>query len=323
MVAQLAAFDDEAQSRPNVNESENAAELPAVGDLIDSSYRVTRELGRGGMGVVLAAVDERLERKVAIKLIHPRLSSPGDRERLLREARAMARVNHPNVISIHSFGEHGIVPYFVMQLIEGQTLDVWRRERGAAIDLDTKLSILNDVCNGISAIHAAGTIHRDIKPGNILIDAELHAWVADFGISVGGSQQHASNGTAGTPTYMAPEVSSAPSTWSESSDVYSLACVAYEFLVGPLAASRNGRIALVSEGSVAKLAAPSSVRGQLPASLDRLFSESLARDPAERTSSVGQFRRELLAAYEYDAESVRFIFKRDTDGAPRSEARAR
>jgi serine/threonine-protein kinase len=300
MLAQLAAFDDRA-SPVGVDD----ADLPVAGDLIDTTYRVTRELGRGGMGVVLAAFDERLQRKVAIKLIRPKLSTRADCERLLQEARAMARVSHPNVISIHAFGQHGLVPYFAMQLIEGKSLDVWRRERTELIELDTKLSFLNDVCNGVSAIHATGTIHRDIKPGNILIDAQLHAWVADFGICVADSEDDAENGIVGTPTYMAPELSSSLGTSSQASDVYSLARVAYELLVGPLPSRRSRKHAAFSP----ELPAPSSVGPELPASLDRLFAESLACDPAARTRSVEQFRRQLLLACEHDPESARFVFK--------------
>src|SRR6187431_1501703 len=154
------------------------------GTIIGGCYRLLHELGRGAMGVVLLAVDEQLERRVAIKLIREDLANANFRQRFMQEARAMAQVNHPNVLGIYAFGEHEGAPYFVSELVEGVTLETWLLQRTEPPELQTALGILNDVCHAVSAIHAAGTVHRDLKPSNILLDRALRSRVADFGVSI-------------------------------------------------------------------------------------------------------------------------------------------
>src|SRR5688572_30857707 len=139
---------------------------PPIGASIGDVYTIEGELGGGAMGVVLAATDRVLGRKVAIKLIRSNLRADDFRERFMLEARAMALVSHPNVVTIHAFGEHEGNPFMVMELVEGQTLDNWLADQSPHPDLDQALRILNQVCLGVSAIHAAGTLHRDLKPSN-------------------------------------------------------------------------------------------------------------------------------------------------------------
>ena len=177
------------------------------GTLIDSIYRTKDTLGRGGMGVVMRARDERLERDVAIKLIRPELIDETIRARFLSEARAMARVHHPNVLPIYAFGESDGVPYLVTELVEGGTVEHWLGASAGAPDVDTALRILDETCRGVSAIHAASTIHRDLKPSNLLLGEDLRVRVADMGIAdllqrVSSDRQAE---LVGTPEYMAPE----------------------------------------------------------------------------------------------------------------------
>jgi len=144
-----------------------------AGDLVDRTYRVERALGVGGMGVVALAVDERLDRKVAIKFIRPELFAfPEMRTFFHNEARAMARVSHRNVLSVFAFGEHQGTPYFVMEYVDGRTADQWLHTRPADSfpDLDEAICILDQACLGVEAIHATSTVHRDLKPTNLLID---------------------------------------------------------------------------------------------------------------------------------------------------------
>ncbi|MCL2779147.1 MAG: response regulator [Polyangiaceae bacterium] len=144
-----------------------------AGDLVDRTYRVERALGVGGMGVVALAVDERLDRKVAIKFIRPELFAfPEMRTFFHNEARAMARVSHRNVLSVFAFGEHQGTPYFVMEYVDGRTADQWLRMRPADSfpDIDEAMCILDQACLGVEAIHATATVHRDLKPTNLLID---------------------------------------------------------------------------------------------------------------------------------------------------------
>ncbi len=287
------------------------------GSVIGGSYRLMDELGRGAMGVVLLALDERLQRRVAIKLIRRDVVEPGFYERFTLEARAMAQVNHPNVLCIYAFGEHEGTPYFVTELVEGVTLEAWLAARHAAPDLETALRILDDVCKAVAAIHAAGTVHRDLKPSNILIDAQLRTRVADFGVST----RYAGNATtvgemAGTPAYMAPEIALAegqPGTPSPLSDIYSLGCVAFELLVGQRPFQAQGEFAWIVQHMTQPVPIPSSLRPDLPRSFDRVLAGALVKDPAARTQSVEEFRRALLAASREALEPERILVAEDDD----------
>lgn len=270
------------------------------GSVIGGCYRLIRELGRGGMGVVLLAMDEQLQRRVAIKLIRSDVIEPGFHARFMSEARAMAQVNHPNVLCIYAFGEHEGTPYFVSELVEGQTLEAWREALNGRPDLETSLRILDDVCKAVAAIHAAGTVHRDLKPSNILIDAELRSRVADFGVSTrlsGGGA--AALEMAGTPAYMAPEVALSegqPAQPSPLSDIYSLGCIAFELLTGRRPFQARGTHSWILQHVTEPVPLPSSVRPDLPKSFDRVLLGALEKDPARRTPSAEDFRRGLIAA---------------------------
>ncbi|HEX7663352.1 MAG TPA: serine/threonine-protein kinase, partial [Polyangiaceae bacterium] len=157
-----------------------------AGTVIGGVYRVVGVIGRGGMGVVLRAHDERLERDVAIKLIRPELLNDDLRGRFLSEARLMARVAHSNVLPIYSFGEHEGAPYIVTKLLNGRTVEDWVkgfRKQNTLPDLETAFAILDETCKGVSAIHAAETVHRDLKPSNLLMDHDGSIAVADMGVA--------------------------------------------------------------------------------------------------------------------------------------------
>jgi eukaryotic-like serine/threonine-protein kinase len=289
----------------------------AAGTLIGGSYRLMGELGRGAMGIVLLALDERLQRRVAIKFIRSDVVEPGFYARFTQEARAMARVSHPKVLCIYAFGEHEGTPYFVSELVEGVTLEAWLQARPSPPDLESVVRILDDVCKAISAIHAAGTVHRDIKPSNILVDADLRTRVADFGVSTryAGATSAASE-MAGTPAYMAPEVAmwegqlGAPSPLS---DIYSLGCVAFELLVGRRPFQAQGEYSWIVQHATQPVPVPSSLRPDLPRSFDRVLTQALAKTPAERTQSVEELRRGLLAAHRDAFEPERIVVAEDDE----------
>jgi serine/threonine-protein kinase len=271
----------------------------APGTLVDGCYRLVSALGRGAMGIVMLAEDERLERRVAIKFIRDDLVDPGFQERFTLEARAMARVSHPNVLVIHAFGNHDGIPYFVTEFVEGVTLETWLCEQSKPIELATVLRILGEICHGVSAIHAAGTVHRDLKPSNILLDADLRARVADFGIStrpaVAGEHREE---LAGTPAYMAPELAGLegrPHLPSPLSDVYALGCMAFELLTGQRPFEAHGQLAWIVKHASAPVPLPSGLRSDLPRGFDRVLLRALAKDPKLRTSSVEELRRDLTA----------------------------
>jgi serine/threonine-protein kinase len=307
-----------ATSLPNQPPASADVELPAPGTVVGDGYRVLGRLGGGAMGVVLLALDERLDRKVAIKLIRPELSWSDFRERFVSEARAMARVNHPNVLHIHSFGEYQNIPYFVMELVEGRTLDQWLATGPSPPELETALRILRDVCRGVAAIHAADTLHRDLKPSNILLDAELRAHVADLGLSVlcrGPSKAE----VVGTPAYMAPEITSQDEidpALRQRADVYSLGCIAYELITGHRPSEDEDAIARLLKHDDApprSARAPSLLRPGLPAAFDEVIMRALAEDPSERTPSAEAFARALAAARLGSSEPDRILVAEDDD----------
>jgi eukaryotic-like serine/threonine-protein kinase len=285
------------------------------GEIIDG-YRIVRLLGRGSMGVVFLAHDETLDRHVAIKFTDPNLT-PSFRERFVEEARAMARVSHPNVLQVHAFGEKDATPYFVMEFVEGCTLEQWLREQPSPPDLDVALRILNELCLGVDAIHAQNTVHRDIKPSNILLDDKLRPRVADLGLAaLRRIDQPIASEMVGTPAYMAPEIvftSLSDPALASRSDVYSLACVAFELLTGRLPFDGTGNVGIVLQHAVEPAPAPSSLRPGLPEELDRALLHALAKSPLDRTASIEEFRRDLANARCDSLEPKRILVAEDHD----------
>jgi serine/threonine-protein kinase len=292
-----------------------------AGTTIGGTYRVVDLIGRGGMGVVLRAHDGLLERDVAIKVIRPDLLDDHLRERFLTEARAMARVCHPNVLPIYAFGEHEGAPYFVTQIARGQTVEAWLRARDPRVapDLDVAFSILEDTCRGVAAIHAARTVHRDIKPSNLLLDPDFGVCVADMGVAalVRGESRDAWRDIVGTPEYLAPECALQVEIALElahRADVYSLGCLAFELLTGstPFAGKRTALACMVAHASELP-PRPSSRRPDLSPELDAAILAALVKDPLERTPSAVALWRALDAARSSTREPVRILVAEDDD----------
>ncbi len=291
------------------------ADLPEPGAIVGGNYQIVSELGRGAMGVVVSAFDQSLERTVAIKLIRAELLDSGFRRRFIDEARVMAQINHPNVVCIHAFGEHGSMPYFVMELVEGTDLERWQRRQTGLPDIDVSVQILNEVCLGVSAIHEAGAVHRDIKPSNILLDAHMRSRVADFGVS---ARALGNDGAiVGTPGYIPPEAVLSPAQHKAPdprSDVFALGCVAYELLTGVHPFKRQGDLLwTVLSPEQIQIPLPSSVREALPVEFDRVLSRALAWNVEERTPSVEAFRRGLLDALHGDGRPERIVVAEDDE----------
>jgi serine/threonine-protein kinase len=288
-----------------------------AGTRVGGVYRVIGPLGSGSMGVVFLAQDETLDRRVAIKFIHSSLDSGDFQERFTSEARAMARVSHPNVLQIYAFGEHHGSPYFAMEFIEGQTLEQWIARRSGFPDLDVARQILDGVCAGLEAIHGADTVHRDLKPGNVLLDTTLRPHIADLGLAMLCQEDAVTRPElVGTPAYMAPEIAfsrdfapSAPSL----ADVYSLGCMAYEILTGrpPYTVDVRGQMGLILQHKIGTVTPPSQMRPGLAPELDGPILRALTKDPAHRTPSVEAFRRELMAAFSGTSEPVRILVADD------------
>lgn len=269
------------------------------GTMIADTYRIVKPLGAGGMGVVTLAHDDRLDRRVAIKFVRPELFERQNlRELFSVEARAMARVSHPNVLTVHTFGEHEGIPYFVMEYVDGPTVEQWLEQHPGPPDIDEALRILDQACMGVEAIHAASTVHRDLKPSNLLIDAKLHVAVSDLGVAriLEGAGGGDATCIVGSAAYMAPEAALGDDSKPELAtrrDIYALGCIAYELLTGrpPFVAPTD--MGLMAKHLLETAPPPSSLRGDLPAGFDEVLLRAVDKDPHKRWRSVGAFRRAL------------------------------
>ena len=262
-------------------------------------YRITRELGTGGMATVYLAEDVRHQRQVAIKVMREELSAELGAKRFLREIRTTANLRHPHVLPMYDSGTAAGMLFYVMPFIEGESLrDRMRRE--ATFPLEDAVRIASEVAEALAYAHERGVIHRDIKPENILLERG-HAVVADFGIAKAVTTPDSSALTrtglaVGTPTYMSPEQALADPALDGRSDVYSLGCVLFEMLTGeaPFAdASAQRMIArrLTEPPPILFMSRPNA-----GVNLSALLQRVLAADPTERPPDAGTFASLLAAA---------------------------
>ncbi|MFO0598177.1 MAG: serine/threonine-protein kinase [Myxococcaceae bacterium] len=244
-------------------------------------FLVLERLGAGAMGSVYSAYDPRLERKVALKLLHPGRQGQGA---LLDEARALARLSHPNITAIHEVGEHTDQRAFMaMELVSGVTLEAWLRdERRSPAEV---LHVMRQAADGLAAAHRAGLVHRDFKPSNVMVSAEQRAFVTDFGL-VNADEGH---GPAGTPAYMAPE-QLAGGKADARSDQFAFACTLYEALAG-VRPFDGTTFADRADAIRARRFAPGGA--DVPRSLRPVLERMLAAEPAERFESMDAVRAAL------------------------------
>ena len=277
---------------PFVPETSANAQDPALRELLDrtlsASYEIDREIGRGGMGVVYRAKDRRLKRTVAIKLLPPELAFRSEiKSRFLREAETAAQLSHPNIVPIYSVDEREGLVFFVMACIEGRTVAKQLHDEGRLTPSDTR-RLLREVADALSYAHGRGVIHRDIKPDNILIDAESgRAMVTDFGIAravqEGADSRLTATGMAiGTPTYMSPEQAVGERAIDGRSDLYSLGVVAYQMLAGEPPFTAQSTPALLMK-QLTELPVPiNERRPDVPADLAAVVMTLLEKEPERR-----------------------------------------
>ncbi len=262
-------------------------------------FEVIRELGRGGMGIVLQAHDSDLSRDVALKVLDPQLASNDiARSRFCREARAAAAVSHENIVTIYSVDEDEAsgLPFLVMQVVVGETLEQRIRREGK-IAVDDLMMIAYQAAQGLTAAHAAGLIHRDIKPGNILIDSNTNkAKLTDFGLARSTEDMSLTRTgfVAGTPLYMAPEQARGDDVDARA-DLFSLGSVMYEALSGRPPFDGNTPMAVLRR--VADEAHPRLTRlnATVPLWLEDIIDELLEKDPNRRTASAEMLSKQLAA----------------------------
>lgn len=258
---------------------------PAVADLapLFPDLEILEPLGRGGMGVVYKARQKRLDRLVALKILPPtagRTANFGDR--FEREAQALARLSHPNIVAVHDSGETGGIYYFVMEYVEGVNLRQLLRD--GRLTPEQALAVVPQICAALQFAHDHGIVHRDIKPENILIDKAGRVKIGDFGLAKilgrgsGGVRLTAAGTRMGTPHYMAPEQTERPALVDHRADIYSLGVVLYEMLTGELPLGRF---------------APPSRRVELDVRLDEVVLKALEKEPDRRYQQASQVEEDV------------------------------
>jgi serine/threonine-protein kinase len=254
-------------------------------------YEVRDTIGRGGMAAVYKAYQASLDRVVAIKVISAHLASePEFMERFRQEARAVARLSHPNVVIVHDFGEDGGLPYLVMEHVDGVTLADMLDEgipQGQTVDL------LAQVASGLDYAHSRGIVHRDIKPQNVLVTHEGRAVLADFGLArimESARRLTMSGGVVGTPEYMSPEQASGRPT-DHRTDVYALGVILYEMVAGLRPFSAETPLGVLMKHLQEPPPPVHEFRPDLPPSVDAVIQKALAKQPEERFQSASELAR--------------------------------
>jgi eukaryotic-like serine/threonine-protein kinase len=265
---------------------------PLAGRLLDRRYAVTARIAHGGMATVYLALDTRLDRQVALKVMHAELARDDEFvRRFIGEARSVARLNHQNVVAVFDQGADGPFLYLAMEYVPGRTLKELLRERGW-FSPATALDIMTGVLDGLAAAHASGIVHRDVKPENVLLTADGRVKVADFGLArAQAATGHTRAGLLiGTVAYLPPEQVTGDSTGPRG-DVYSAGVVLFELLTGRPPFSGDTPLSVAYQHVNSGVPAPSSVMPGIPAAVDQLVLAATSRDPARRPANAGEFAR--------------------------------
>jgi eukaryotic-like serine/threonine-protein kinase len=273
-----------------------------IGTVLSGRYRLEAKLGSGGMSTVYLARDQTLDRSVAVKVMHREMSEQADQlERFRQEARAVAKLSHPNVVSVIDAGEDGGHPYIVFEYVEGETLKQ-RIARDGALDPQEAIAYAIEIARGLSVAHARNLVHRDIKPQNVLIDAEGRAKLTDFGISRQLEQDGmtATGRVLGTTDYVAPEQAMGRKV-DQRSDVYSLGVVLYEMLVGQVPFQAESQVGVAMKHVNEELPDVQRRRPEVSAAVALVVERATAKDPAQRYQHVGEMIDDLSTALEVEA----------------------
>jgi serine/threonine-protein kinase len=261
-------------------------------------FSIVAELGRGGMGIVYRAYQPSLAREVALKVLPSWFASqPAFAERFQTEARAAARLHHPNIVTVHDVGTSNDLQYIVMELVPGENLEALISREGP-LPIDRALVIAQQIAAGLDYAHAEGIVHRDVKSANVIVGDDNRATLTDFGIAHLAEQtvQQTITGTIlGTAEYIAPEQAEGKHTTS-AADNYAFACVLFELLVGHPPFKAETPMGVIVQHLRTPPPRISSQRSVLPNTLDPIFRRALAKDPATRYATCGELVREVAAA---------------------------
>ena len=251
-----------------------------IGTVLSGRYKLEAKLGSGGMSTVYLARDTTLDRQVAVKVMHREMSEQADQlQRFRQEARAVAKLSHPNVVAVIDAGEDGGHPYIVFEYVEGETLKQ-RINRVGALDPQEALAYAIEIARGLTVAHARNMVHRDIKPQNVLIDAEGRAKLTDFGISRQLEQDGmtATGRVLGTTDYVAPEQAMGHAV-DQRSDIYSLGVVLYEMLVGQVPFQADSQVGVAMKHVNEELPDVQQRRPELSAAAAMVVERATAKDP--------------------------------------------
>lgn len=263
-----------------------------------AGYQIKTFIGSGGMATVYQAYHERLDRDVAIKLMHETFAREASfLERFEREARIIARLEHPHIVPIYDYAEIAGQPYIVMKYIEGGTLK--RRVIKTGVAIEHMLDMMSKIADALSYAHEKGVLHRDIKPSNILIDERDLPYISDFGlarIAQVGDSTISHDMMLGTPYYISPEQARGERDLSPATDVYSFAVILYELMTGRTPFGGDTAYAIVHEHIYSQPTPPSQVNAELTPAVDDVLMKALAKAPAQRYQSATDLMRQLKLA---------------------------
>ena len=302
-----------------------AASDPMNGRLLDGRYRIRSRIARGGMASVYEATDIRLDRTVAVKVMHPGLGDDDEfAARFVREARAAARLSHPNVVSVYDQGDEDGTVYLAMECVHGHTLrDLIRKE--SPMSPARAIALVEPVLSALASAHRAGLIHRDIKPENVLIATDPDSGssrvkVADFGLAkaVSADTQHTATGGVliGTVSYLAPELV-VDGRADARADVYAVGVVLYELLTGAKPHEGESPIQVAYKHVHEDVPAPSSVVDGIPGYVDALVARATARDRGQRPADAAVLLHQVHRVGNALAAGVRQDLELEADLAPR------
>ena len=265
---------------------------PLVGRVVDGRYRVERRIARGGMATVYEALDTRLDRVVALKIMHPGLADDADFvSRFVREAKSAARLTDPHVVAVYDQGEDDGLVYLVMEFVPGRTVRDVLRQYGR-LSAEQALTIIDPVLQALEAAHRAGFVHRDVKPENVLLTDDGRVKVADFGLARAISAATSTAATQGlligTVAYLSPEQVERGIADARS-DVYGAGILLYEMVTGSVPYAGETPLAVAYQHVNAEVPVPSSIRGDVPAQIDALVGTATQRDPDNRFPDAVSF----------------------------------